>query len=726
MAVLLAMLATLLVVVTPPPSAEAATPRPWPMVWDVSPATGEVVAAGPIRIAGTATAPTGIASVEVRVDDTVVPHQIADQNDTAARVHAPYELTPGEHIVSMRFTAGDGTPTERVWRITGAETKLSRLEGEDRYATAVRIASDGRESQGAPAAVLARGDHHADALAGVPLAYHLDGPLLLTEPSALTEVTAAALQDLVQQGGTVHLLGGDAAISAVVADQVRALGFSIERHAGPTRYDTAAAVSNQLPTYTSAVVASGTSFPDALAAASPAALHGQPILLTDRDDLPTATRRAIAGLESVTVLGGQAAVTDEVVAAVDEVTGSVRQIAGADRFGTAVKILQTYGLDTNIMGLASGRDFPDALVGALDSARHGAGLLLTNERRLPGITHEALAGMSPAALRVYGGPAAVDTGVANEARAAVTDAGARVVDESPAATTEIHSLDQITLKFGREIDMAKTSISVQFGGRELPVKASTGDFADTLVLSVGALTTDPKLNEAIPVRVVGVVHDGTGWTHIDRTWTYRKVAMSSGEQGDSVRNLQNRLVELGYWLGTPDGTYGSLTVQAVMAFQKYEGLPITGTADGATQARLAVASRPVPADGGGYHIEIDKSRQIIMFAENGRTIWTMNTSTGSEVPYNEEGGSGTAITPTGNFDVCYERDYLRESSLGTLWRPKYFHCGRGIAVHGATSVPSHPASHGCVRVTYAAMNFIWSQNLMPMGARVWVYGSIPG
>ena len=44
----------------------------------------------------------------------------------------------------------------------------------------------------------------------------------------------------------------------------------------------------------------------------------------------------------------------------------------------------------------------------------------------------------------------------------------------------------------------------------------------------------------------------------------------------------------------------------------------------------------------------------------------------------------------------------------------------------STSVPSYPASHGCVRVTYAAMNFIWDQDLMPMGSRVWVYGSIPG
>src|SRR5690606_3524543 len=51
-----------------------------------------------------------------------------------------------------------------------------------------------------------------------------------------------------------------------------------------------------------------------------------------------------------------------------------------------------------------------------------------------------------------------------------------------------------------------------------------------------------------------------------------------GESGDSVLALQERLVELGYWLGEPDGTYGQLARQAVMAFQKVEGLGRDGVA----------------------------------------------------------------------------------------------------------------------------------------------------
>ena len=60
-----------------------------------------------------------------------------------------------------------------------------------------------------------------------------------------------------------------------------------------------------------------------------------------------------------------------------------------------------------------------------------------------------------------------------------------------------------------------------------------------------------------------------------------------------------------------------------------------------------------------------------------------------------------------------------KGDLGELYRPKFFK--GGAAVHGAPKVPNYPASHGCVRVTPEAMDFIWSQDLMPMGETVWVH-----
>ncbi|HEX6659405.1 MAG TPA: L,D-transpeptidase [Ilumatobacter sp.] len=42
-------------------------------------------------------------------------------------------------------------------------------------------------------------------------------------------------------------------------------------------------------------------------------------------------------------------------------------------------------------------------------------------------------------------------------------------------------------------------------------------------------------------------------------------------------------------------------------------------------------------------------------------------------------------------------------------------------MHGSSSVPNYPASHGCVRVTPQAMDFIWDAGLMPMSIPVWVH-----
>jgi lipoprotein-anchoring transpeptidase ErfK/SrfK len=62
---------------------------------------------------------------------------------------------------------------------------------------------------------------------------------------------------------------------------------------------------------------------------------------------------------------------------------------------------------------------------------------------------------------------------------------------------------------------------------------------------------------------------------------------------------------------------------------------------------------------------------------------------------------------------------LDRGPLGDLWRPKYFN--GGIAVHGSPSIPGYPASHGCARVSNAAIDWIWSTNAVPVGTLVWVY-----
>jgi peptidoglycan hydrolase-like protein with peptidoglycan-binding domain len=196
--------------------------------------------------------------------------------------------------------------------------------------------------------------------------------------------------------------------------------------------------------------------------------------------------------------------------------------------------------------------------------------------------------------------------------------------------------------------------------------------------------------------------------------------LQHGEVGPEVADLQTRLVDLGFWLGSPDGTFGQLTRQAVMAFQKAQGLGRDGVAGPTTLAAVAAAARPAPREPSGTHLEIDLDRQILLVVEEGQTRWALNTSTGNGEAYRAPGG-GTAVatTPTGSFTVYRQIDGRREAPLGTLYRPKYF--TGGIAIHGSGSIPATPASHGCARVTNAAMDLLWSSGLAPLGTPVLVY-----
>ncbi|MGH9223818.1 MAG: L,D-transpeptidase family protein [Acidimicrobiales bacterium] len=197
-------------------------------------------------------------------------------------------------------------------------------------------------------------------------------------------------------------------------------------------------------------------------------------------------------------------------------------------------------------------------------------------------------------------------------------------------------------------------------------------------------------------------------------------ALRGGATGSRVRALQERLRELGYWLGTPDGSFGDLTAQAVMAFQKVNGLERDGIAGATTLAALDEAGRPEGRSTSGDLVEVDKERQVLLVIRDGEVAWAVNVSTGTEKPYYVNGRTELADTPPGRWTVSWVEDGMDWGELGALYRPRYFHAD-GIAVHGSGDVPAYPASHGCVRVTNQVMDWIWSAKVMAVGSTVWVY-----
>jgi peptidoglycan hydrolase-like protein with peptidoglycan-binding domain len=198
-----------------------------------------------------------------------------------------------------------------------------------------------------------------------------------------------------------------------------------------------------------------------------------------------------------------------------------------------------------------------------------------------------------------------------------------------------------------------------------------------------------------------------------------RTTLIRGDSGPAVLALQRRLSALGYWLGTPDGSFGSLTQQAVWAFQKSAGLRRDGVVGPKTRAALAAGTRP-RATLRGDGVEIDLDRQILLVVRGGAVRTILNTSTGNGEEYTSTSGNrAIAVTPRGSYTVYRAVDGSVTNSLGQLWRPRFFH--RGFAVHGSPNIPPWPDSHGCARVSNAAIDMIWARDLMPVGSRVLVH-----
>ncbi len=183
--------------------------------------------------------------------------------------------------------------------------------------------------------------------------------------------------------------------------------------------------------------------------------------------------------------------------------------------------------------------------------------------------------------------------------------------------------------------------------------------------------------------------------------------------------LQQRLTSLGYWLGSPDGVYGDTTGQAVFAYQKAAGLTPDGVVGPRTAAALASGLVPHPRSTSGYVIEVNLAADLVLFVHNGRVEYILNTSTGGGYVYSSGGVSAVADTPVGVFSIFRQVDGMVTDSLGQLWRPKFFYSG--FAIHGDSYVPPFPVSHGCVRVSDEAIDWIWANHLAPIGTEVWVY-----
>jgi peptidoglycan hydrolase-like protein with peptidoglycan-binding domain len=196
--------------------------------------------------------------------------------------------------------------------------------------------------------------------------------------------------------------------------------------------------------------------------------------------------------------------------------------------------------------------------------------------------------------------------------------------------------------------------------------------------------------------------------------------LSSGSEGRAVEALQRRLAELGYQVHEVDGQFGSETHHAVVAFQKVNRLGRDGVVGPVTRKALERPRVPSPRSRkAGFHVEADLTLQVIYLVKDGKIQEILDASSASGQNYTVDGDVRVAVTPLGDFQIQRKIDAWRKSDLGLLYRPAYF--TGGYALHGSYSVPAFPASHGCIRITIAAMDRLFGR--LPVGTPMLVYRS---
>ncbi|MEO6294994.1 MAG: S8 family serine peptidase [Candidatus Limnocylindria bacterium] len=247
-------------------------------------------------------------------------------------------------------------------------------------------------------------------------------------------------------------------------------GKAIARLAGADRFATAAAISASTFQAGAAVayVATGATFPDALAGGPAAKVGGGPLLLTGTNSIPAATAAELARLRPgrIVVLGGTGAVTEATLNQLGRYTsGGVYRLAGADRYGTAAAISRAvFARNPSVVYVATGADYPDALAAGTAAANANAPVLLVTANAVPASTASELDRLRPSKIVVVGNYAAVTDAVVARLGAfapSVQRIGGSDRYETPVALSQaIHSANSVSHAFIATADAFPDGLAV--------------------------------------------------------------------------------------------------------------------------------------------------------------------------------------------------------------------------------------------------------------------------
>ncbi|WP_066039712.1 family 78 glycoside hydrolase catalytic domain [Herbiconiux solani] len=365
-------------------------------------------AVGPVAVTLAATDDvSGVASTTYSVDGS-----------PAAVYTAPFEVSgAGAHTVTYRSTDVAGNTEEiktATLHLVQGPPEVDRFSGVDRFETAVTVSKAGFET--ADTVYLTSGETFPDALSAAPAAAVDGSPILLTNAGSLPSVVR---DEIIRLTAThVVIVGGPNSVGAAVEADLQTLVPSVTRIGGVDRYEASRNVaSTAFPTGADvAVIATGTSFPDALSAGAAVAAHG-PVILVD-GSAPTLDAATVALLkqldvDQIVVAGGPDTVSAGILAQAKSLVPDTVRLSGADRYATSRAINAHFFDSTEKVLIATGLSFPDALSGSALAARVGGPLFTVPGTCIPSETLAQITALGAKDVALLGGENTLSPAVAD-------------------------------------------------------------------------------------------------------------------------------------------------------------------------------------------------------------------------------------------------------------------------------------------------------------------------
>ena len=255
---------------------------------------------------------------------------------------------------------------------------LDRLGGINRYETAALINNQMKSET----LILTNGNDFSDALSSTSLVKHCNGEIHLVDKD-LDSNTLDSLNN--NEFKKSIIIGGTAAISADIENELKLkLGSeNVERLGGKDRYETSELIAAKVLEIDSSVntafIATGKNFADALSVSPIASNLGYPIILTPGDYIGKLGICTLEYMSNCYKIGGESVVSDTIDNLIINKSANIKRLAGLNRYETNKSVINefySYAFDYKTAFLASGINYPDALVGSALAGKNKAPIIL--------------------------------------------------------------------------------------------------------------------------------------------------------------------------------------------------------------------------------------------------------------------------------------------------------------------------------------------------------------